>query len=63
MACFKILFQRSFSQTEWEFKNVDKKSTRIFLNELNKRLEIFSVTQNHIPREIWDISYEFATLH
>jgi len=41
----------------------DKKSTWIFLDELNKRREIFSVTQNYMPREILDISYEIATLH
>lgn len=63
MAHLKILCQRSFSQTEWEFKNVEKKSTWIFLNELNKRLELFCVTQNHIHREIWAISCEIATRH
>ena len=50
-----------FLKLSGNFNADDNKSTWIFLNELNKRLELLSDTQKHMPREICNISYEIAT--
>jgi hypothetical protein len=63
MTHLKIRSQFFFHRQNGNLNDGDKKSTQIFLNELNKRREISSVTQNYMPREIWDISYENATLN
>jgi hypothetical protein len=63
MEHIKILSERFFTNMNGNLNKDDKKSTWILLNKLNKRLELLSVTQNYTPREIWDMSYEIATLH